>query len=210
MTQVPDLNANASKMRALTEEGIDFEVDVRFLDMLISRSATVLDVGCGIGNAVNGLRTRGHQAFGIDPTVAVLRTAHELYEPSWFRRLGASEITFGHLAGLGLPTTYDAILLAGNVPAFLSETDFAASMAQFENHLSDNGVLIIGTTTAMRGGPTDQDLAVHGTGLILTHRYSDWHLGSFDEESPWSVSIFGRSCKRQFSESPDGNFILRG
>lgn len=209
MTEVPDLHAYASKMRTLTEEGIDFEVDVRFLDMLISRSATVLDIGCGIGNAVNGLRTRGHQAFGIDPTVAVLRTAKELYEPSWFRQLGAADITFGRLVNLGLPTTYDAILLAGNVPAFLTETDFAVCMAQLKNQLNDNGVLIIGTTAAMRGGPTDQDLAVHGTGLILTHRYSDWHLGSFDQDSSWSVSIFGHNTSRQFSDTPDGKFILR-
>ncbi len=210
MTQGPALHSYASKMRMLTEEGIDFEVDVRFLDMLISRSATVLDIGCGIGNAVNGLRARGHQAFGIDPTMAVLRTAEDLYEPSWFRQLGAGEITFGRLAGLALPATYDAILLAGNVPAFLTESDFARCMAQLENHLNHNGVLVIGTTAAMRGGPTDQDLAVRGTGLILTHRYADWHLGSFDQESPWSVSIFGRSSIRQFSETPDGKFILRG
>lgn len=210
MTQVPDLHAYASKMRTLTEEGIDFEVDVRFLDMLISRSATVLDIGCGIGNAVHGLRSRGHQAFGIDPTVVVLQTAEELYEPSWFRQLRATDISVGRLTDLGLPTTYDAILLAGNVPAFLTETDFATCMAQLKNHLNDNGILIIGTTTAMRGGPSDQDHAVHGTDLMLTHRYADWHLGSFAEDSPWSVSIFGRSSIRQFSETPDGKFILKG
>ena len=209
MTQVPDLEAYASKMRALTDEGIDFEVDVRFVDMLISRSATILDIGCGIGHAVNGLRSRGHTAFGIDPATAVLGVAEELYEPAWFRQLSSNDITFERLSDVDLPAQYDAIVLSGNVPAFLTTEDFKACLTQLEKHLNGDGIIIIGTTTALRGGPKDQDRVVEGTTLTLTHRYADWHLGLFAEDSPWSVSIFGRSITRQFSETPDGKFILK-
>nr|WP_233198428.1 methionine biosynthesis protein MetW [Cryobacterium sp. Y50] len=34
--------------------------------MLAGRASTILDIGCGHGSAVNGLRARGHAAFGIE------------------------------------------------------------------------------------------------------------------------------------------------
>ncbi len=49
-------------MRNLTTGGTDLEVDVRFMDMLSPRGARILDIGCGIGSAVKGLRRRGHEA----------------------------------------------------------------------------------------------------------------------------------------------------
>ncbi|WP_404289784.1 class I SAM-dependent methyltransferase [Glutamicibacter arilaitensis] len=208
MDTAPDLNTYASKMRALTLGGSDFEVDVRFMDMLCSRAATILDVGCGIGNAVNGLRLRGHNAYGIDPTEAVLQVATELYEPDWFRPISATEISLDNLVGAGLPIAYDAILLSGNVPTFLSPAEFSSCFAMLGELLKPQGALILGTTSAMRGGTKDQDEASQSTPLLLTHRYADWHLNPFSDDSPWSVSIFARTGTREFSQSPDGKFIL--
>ncbi|MGO2051526.1 SAM-dependent methyltransferase [Arthrobacter sp. MYb229] len=208
MDTATDLNAYAAKMRALTEEGTDLEVDVRFVDMLSSRAATILDIGCGIGNAVHGLRFRGHNAYGIDPTEAVLQVAAELHDPAWFRPISATEISVDNLVRAELPVAYDAILLSGNVPAFLSPAEFSTCFALLGELLRPQGALILGTTSALRGGPKDQDEASKTTELLLTHRYADWHLNPFSDDSPWSVSVFARTETREFPQTPDGKFIL--
>ncbi len=86
-----DYESYAAKMRQHVRAGTDMEVDVRFVDMMTKRRSRVLDIGCGIGNAVNGLRARGHEAYGIDPTPQVLEVAGEFYDPSWFRRMAAGD-----------------------------------------------------------------------------------------------------------------------
>lgn len=48
-----------------------------------------------------------------------------------------------------------------------------------------------GTSSKPRGGPPDQDLAADSAGLMLSDRFSDWHLGHFSrEDSAWSVSVY--------------------
>ena len=79
------------------------EVDVRFVDMMIKRNFIALDIGCGIGNAVNGLRTLGHDAYGVDPTTEVPDVAGDLYGHAYFRNIAAIDTTSGNLALKGLP-----------------------------------------------------------------------------------------------------------
>lgn len=115
----------AAKMRDHVLAGTDLEVDVRFVDMMARRSARILDIGCGIGAAVMGLRSRGHSAYGVDPTPEVLEVAADLYQAAWFRRMAAAEISPAALALGGLPESYDVVLMSGNVPSFLAQDELA-------------------------------------------------------------------------------------
>lgn len=198
----------AAKMRQFVLGDTDLEVDVRFLDMLLPRRSKVLDVGCGIGNAVSGLRARGHEAFGIDPAPQVLKVAAELYDEKWFRCLASSDISANEFLSAGLPTQFDAVLLSGNVPAFLSTTELSSTFYAVRNVLAPDGILVLGTTSAAQGGPADQDIAASCHGFHLLHRYSNWHLKPFTDDSPWSVSVFSTASSREFAEGPDGIFIL--
>jgi hypothetical protein len=78
----------------------------------------------GIGAAVNGLRARGRAAFGVDPTLAVLEVAEDLFNPAWFRSMAATAISPGTLASNGLPEAYDATPMSVNVPSFLTEKNW--------------------------------------------------------------------------------------
>lgn len=208
MIPQPDYSSYAAKMRHLVQSGIDMEVDARFVDMICARGSHILDVGCGIGNAVGALRSRGHAAYGIDPTPAVIGVAFELYDPSWFRLIGALDIAASHLLRLGLPGSYDVILISGNVPAFLSGDELGEVFAHVATLLDPGGKLVVGTTTAVRGGPGDQDRAAASAGLMPAQRYADWHLGPFNDESPWSVSVFRAPGTQDPPTGPDGIFIL--
>jgi hypothetical protein len=99
--------------------------------------------------------------------------------------------------------------MAGNVPAFLPVGSLRHTFAQARELLKDGGHFVIGTSSHARGGPFEQDEAAIATGFELTQRFSDWHLGRYKRDSPWSVSVFvapGESAKR---EAPDGIFILK-
>ncbi|MGP5195754.1 class I SAM-dependent methyltransferase [Arthrobacter rhombi] len=208
MIPQPDYRSYAAKMRRLVLSGVDMEVEARFVDMISRRGARILDVGCGIGTAVAALRTRGHAAHGIDPTPLVLDVAAELYEPSWFRPLGALDISPSRLVRQGLPGSYDVVLMSGNVPAFLSEEELEEAFRHVVTLLNPGGTLVIGTTSAIRGGPGEQDRAAASAGLELLQRFADWHLGPFDADSPWSVSVFLAPGTQDSPRGPDGVFIL--
>ncbi|WP_432397792.1 class I SAM-dependent methyltransferase [Pseudarthrobacter sp. L19] len=203
-----DYDAYAAKMRRLVESGRDMEADARFVDTLVPRGAVILDVGCGIGSAVAALRERGHEAFGIDATPAVLEVATECHDPAWFRKAAAADLSIRKLGLVDLPTRYDAIVVSGNVPAFLTDAELGGVFDLAAEILVPAGQLVIGTTTQARGGPATQDELAVGAGLGLSHRFSDWHLGAFCDSSPWSVSVFTNPGARRATSGPDGMFIL--
>lgn len=208
VTSNPQYVKYAAKMRQHIAGGTDLEVDARFVDMLARRGSTVLDIGCGHGSAVNGLRARGHAAYGIDPTPEVLDVAFENFDSEWFRELGVEGLSPQKLAELGIPNAYDVVLMAGNVPAFLPADGLRHAFIQVRALLKPGGFLVVGTSSRGKGGPADQDREANIACLALTHRFSDWHLGNYSGDSPWSVSIFMAPGEPLRSDTPDGMFIL--
>ncbi|WP_261382539.1 bifunctional 2-polyprenyl-6-hydroxyphenol methylase/3-demethylubiquinol 3-O-methyltransferase UbiG [Arthrobacter sp. UKPF54-2] len=204
----PGYAAYAAKMRGLMDAGVDLEVDARFVDMLSPRRAHILDLGCGIGSAVGALRARGHMAYGVDPSDDVLTVARELFDPACFQDMSAGAVSASALPARGLPGAFDFVFMSGNVPAFLTDDALPKIFKQVSSILNPGGGLIIGTSTKAKGGPAQQDVAAAGSGLTLTHRFSDWHLGPFSEESPWSVSVYSNAGTRRAAEGPDGMFVL--
>jgi len=139
-----------------------------------------------------------------------LDVALDNFDPTWFRELGVESLLARTLADLGIPLSYDAIMMTGNVPAFLSPGSLVRAFGSVFALLSPGGFFIVGTSSKPRGGPLDQDLAVNSTGLTLTNRFSDWHLGRFSrEDSAWSVSVYTAPGDSPRSDSAEGIFILR-
>ena len=210
MRRAANYDAYASKMRGLALSGTDLEVDARFVDMLAHRGSRILDIGCGIGSAVNALRQRGHDASGIDPTSAVLDVAADLFNGSWYRALSVEQMSSAILLGEGLPGHYEVVLMSGNVPSFLSNDGLQAAFREVSRLLVAGGLFVVGTTTNVRGGPSDQNEAAALATLSLVNRFSDWHLGPFTADSSWSVGVYAKPGVPETRSSPDGIFILNG
>ncbi|SDL29542.1 hypothetical protein SAMN04487916_107208 [Arthrobacter sp. ov407] len=134
--------------------------------------------------------------------------ACELFDPAWFRSMNAEGVSAAALREQKLPVAYDLVLMSGNVAAFLTPESLVQTFKHVASLLNPGGFLIVGTSTHSRGGPAAQELAATGSGLTLTHRYSDWHLGLFSEESPWSVSVYSNDGSRRAAGGPDGIFVL--
>ena len=200
--------AYAAKMQQHIADGTDLEVEARFVDMIARRGSTLLDIGCGHGSAVNSLRGRGHAAFGIDPTRVILDVALANFNSEWFRELSVQNLSKDKLAEMGTPSSYDIILMTGNVPAFLPNESLLHAFAQVRALLEPGGLFVVGTSSMVRGGPVDQDTAAEIAGLTLMHRFSDWHLGHYCADSSWSVSVFAAPGEPTRFEAPDGIFVL--
>ncbi len=167
----------------------------------------MLDLGCGIGSAVKALRQRGHEAYGIDPSEPALQVAADLFDSSWYRQLRAEVLSGSSLEELGLPLSYECVLMAGNVPAFLTPIELQAAFNNAARILAPAGLLVTGTSTQSRGGPRDHDEAADASGLALHGRYSNWHLSRFTND-PWCVSIYKAPGVPATPKGPDGMFIL--
>lgn len=154
------------------------------------------------------MRQRGHEAFGIDPTPQVLQVAGELFDAGWFRQFAAGKLDQDVIKACGLPKEFEVIVLAGNVPAFLTPGEFQSLLTFSLKLLADTGVLIIGTTARGKGGTEHQDELLAETPLQLVGRFSDWHLSVFDSSADWSVSVYAKSQKRSGFTPPDGIFVL--
>lgn len=208
MSVSPNYRSYASKMRGMVAAGVDLEADARFIDMLVRPRARILDVDCGIGTAVNALRQRGHEAYGIDPSQEVLDVANDLFDSHWYRKLNGVDLSGSSLEEQGLPQEYDCLLMAGNVPAFLDPSELQTALDLATRILSPGGYLVTGTSTHSRGGPEDQDkIARSAATLSLRHRFSNWHLEPFDND-PWCVSVYASPGTRKPTDGPDGIFIL--
>lgn len=209
MTLSTDLDAYADKMRLLAGKGADLGVDARFIDMLAPRGSRILDIGCGIGSAVNALRLSGHKAYGVDPTRAVLDVAGDIFDTGWYRQLAVEQLSDERLRAEGLPGRYEVILMSGNVPAFLSEETLKDAFRKVFELLVDGGLFVVGTTVAARGGPKAQDTAARLAGFLFLNRFSDWHLSSFEQDSAWSVSVHAKPGTLNAHTGPDGMYILK-
>lgn len=201
--------AYADKFRRMMSDGTDLATEARFLDMLLPRAATVLDVGCGTGSTVAHLRAAGHSSWGVDPDGDVLAVAAEAFDAAWFRRGAAGDLTPSWLAAQGLPTSVDAVTLLGNVLAFLP-ADGAADLARrVASLLRPGGLLVVGTSTAA-GGITGAELgrAASAVGLRRTHRFADWHLAAWTPDSAWTVTLFQNGRGTFDHGAPDGMFVL--
>lgn len=204
-----DFGRYAANMRQLVLAGVDMETEARFIDMLCNRNARILDIGCGIGTTVSALRRKGHLAVGVDPIDAVLHVARELYEPGWYAKISATELHAAALKDAGFPLRFEAILMSGNVPFFLTDEELAKLLERITSMLVPGGQLVIGTTSKVRGGAKDQDTAVKSSGLKLLHRYANWHLEPFTDQALWSVSVYRAGARALAYDAPDGQFILR-
>ncbi|MPV36135.1 class I SAM-dependent methyltransferase [Georgenia subflava] len=201
-------SAYAEKFRRMIGDGVDLGTEARFVDMLLPRGSNVLDVGCGTGSFVAHVRRAGHAAWGVDADPDVLAVAHEHFDARWYVRGDAVALSAPWCAENGLPGSFHAVTMLGNVPAFLPAGSAEGLMREVATILAPGGFLVVGTS-ARRGAVQLDDLdgAARRARLDLRARFADWHLAPFDDDSPWSVSVFAVDGALEHS-SPDAVFVL--
>ena len=148
------------------------------------RPSRVLDAGCGTGRVAIELARRGIDVVGVDVDSSMLATARRL----------APELTWVEhdLATLDLGTSFDVVLLAGNVPLFTPAGTTGAVVAGCARHLAGDGVLIAGFSLDRGYGLDDYDAEATRAGLRLVERHATWECDPFTVGGDYAVSIHAR------------------
>ena len=153
---------------------------------------SVLDAGCGTGRVAIELDRRGIDVVGVDVDQHMLDEARtKASHVPWI--LG--DLMDVEVLGTGTGTArreFDAVVMAGNVMAFVEIGTEAAVVANMAGHLGPGGRLVSG----FRLGLTpltfaDYDRFAADAGLELEHRWTTWDREPFDGGS-YAVTVHRR------------------
>lgn len=168
------------RFRSMAAEGQDLDGEARFVDVMVSRGARVLDAGCGPGRVGGRLAGLGHHVVGVDIDAALIDVA-QLEHPgaTWLTR----DLADLDLDADGVAAQFDAIVSAGNVMTFLDPATRRSILQRLLVHLAPEGRLVVGFG-ANRGYEFDDFfIDAESVGLRNELLLSSWDLRPFDAAS---------------------------
>jgi len=145
------------------------------------RPASALDAGCGTGRVAIELARRGVTVVGVDVDASMLATARQAAPGiEWIEH---------DLTSLALASTFDAVVVAGNVPLFTPAGTHAALVAGCARHVRPGGALVAGFQLGRGYLLEDYDAHCAAAGLTLSERYSTWDRAPFAVRCDYAVSV---------------------
>ena len=164
---------------ALAAKGVDVHGEASFVEGL--GPSSVLDAGCGTGRVAAELARRGIEVIGVDADPSMIATA----------RRQAPGITWveADVTGLDLGRTFDAVVMAGNVPLFTPSGTQPALVAGCARHLATGGLLVAGFSLDGRYAIERYDADCAAAGLVLSERYATWDREPWVEGGAYAVSV---------------------
>ena len=147
--------------------------------------ATVLDAGCGTGRVAIELARHGIEVVGVDVDASMLATARRLApDIDWIEQ---------DLTRLDLGRSFDAVVMAGNVPLFTPAGTHEALVAGVARHVAPDGVLVAGFSLGRGYGVDAYDHHADLAGLTLAERFATWDRAPWTADSDYAVSVHRRS-----------------
>jgi trans-aconitate methyltransferase len=170
--------------------GKDPHGEVAFVERLMRRhglpaTARFLDAGCGTGRVAIELDRRGFLVEGTDVDADMLGHA----------KSKAPHITWtqADLARLRLGSTFDVIVMAGNVILFVEPEHRPLVAPALHGHGAPGGLLVAGMQLARADGrrvslPT-WDAWMESAGFELVERVATWDDDPWHESADYVVSV---------------------
>jgi len=93
------------------------------------------------------------------------------------------------LPARGMPEPFHAVVIAGNVMAYVAAGTEPRVLARVAAHVRVDGVVVVGFGTD-RGYPiTDFDTHAAAAGLTLEHRFATWDLRPWRDDATFVVTV---------------------
>ncbi|GEE01843.1 hypothetical protein nbrc107696_22890 [Gordonia spumicola] len=168
------------RFRTMAADGVDLVGEARLVDAMVGRNSRILDAGCGPGRVGGHLHEVGHDVIGVDVDPILIDAAIADHPgPDW---------RVGDLAVLDLDTTFDAIVCAGNLLAFVAPNTESLVLGRLKAHLAEGGFIIVGFHIDKLALDVF-DAAVADAGLRLDLRLSTWDVKPWHDDADFAVSI---------------------
>jgi SAM-dependent methyltransferase len=180
----------------LLVDGEDIDGEARLADVLAPRGATVLDAGSGMGRVADGLVRRGHQVTAVEKDQALIAQSRKTFPEVTVVESDILGLTPGLLEGQGRPSSYDLVVVVGNVMVLLAEGTERRALETLAALLAPDGRMLVGFR--MVGGPQNAHTYpaaafvadLEAAGLSVQHRFDSYSLSPTDDEdyAVWVLS----------------------
>lgn len=191
-----DTTGYLERFSKLIEEGADIVGEARLADTLAKRGSTILDAGAGIGRIGAELQRRGHTVVAAEKDPSLVADAAARYPDLPMIATDLLALTPELLEEQGLPTSFDLIVLVGNVIVLVAPDTERRLLAALRDLLTPGGRILvgfhpIGGHSSARPYPFD-DFAADATavGLTVQHRFGTYELDPPAED--YVVAILAR------------------
>jgi len=179
---------------ARAAKGLDVHGEANLIEKLLhsdlnqtasAQPYRVLDAGCGTGRMAIELARRGADIVGVDLDEVMLKQAKNK-APHLDWRLG-------DLSSIKLDTTFDAIVMAGNVMIYVTPGTEAETLANMAYHLKPGGLLVTAFELTPHSWTTltleSYDQLTKIAGLKKIARWSTWEQKLWDQHDTYAVSV---------------------
>jgi SAM-dependent methyltransferase len=182
-------NFYAERFEKMIADGTDLEGEARFVDAMVQREAAVLDAGCGTGRIAAALCRMGHRGVGVDKDAGLVDIASKRYPGVPFLTCDLLELTAEKLRGVGVPDSFDVIILAGNVMVYLAPGTERAVLDNLARLLRPAGRIVAGFATDRAYSLSCFCADAEANGLAVEHRCETWHLDRATDDADWAVVV---------------------
>jgi SAM-dependent methyltransferase len=166
----------------LIARGEDIDGEARLADVLVPRAARILDAGAGLGRVAAALLARGHDVTAVEKDPDLIARAHRLFPHVVVVEADILELTPALLDRQGRPSSYDLIVVVGNVMVYLAEDTESRALRTLVELLAPDGRILVGFAPE-KGPPHSReysaaDFRQHArtAGLVVEHEFSTYDL----------------------------------
>jgi SAM-dependent methyltransferase len=173
----------AERFEELLDAGEDVDGEARLADVLAPRRpARVLDAGAGIGRVAAGLAARGHDVTAVENDPDLVARSRARFPEIPVVDADILELSPAVLERAGRPTSYDVVVVVGNVMVYLAEDTEVRALRTLAGLLAPDGRILVGFHP-VAGPPHSHDYPVEtfldhvaAADLELEHRFGTYQL----------------------------------
>ncbi|MGI9156947.1 MAG: class I SAM-dependent methyltransferase [Marmoricola sp.] len=195
--ELADHTGYGRRFAQLVADGKDIDGEARLADVLAPRGARILDAGSGMGRVAAGLARRGHDVTAVEKDPALVAQSRETFPDVRVVQSDILGLTPALLEAAGRPSSYDVVVVVGNVMVLLAEGTERRALETLGALLAPNGRILVGFH--MVGGPQNAHIYpaeefvadVEAAGLTVQHTLGGYDLNPTDDD--YAVWVLART-----------------
>jgi 2-polyprenyl-3-methyl-5-hydroxy-6-metoxy-1,4-benzoquinol methylase len=180
----------AQRWERLEAAGEDIDGEARAIDAIADRESTILDAGAGNGRVAGYLAAAGHDVTGIDLDPHLVQVANVKYPQAHFEVADLAD--FALRDDNGQLKTFDIIVSAGNVQAFLADWERVPALVNVAQHMHEGSRFVTGFQLTRGYSNAQFTDDAQAAGLEVYQRFGTWQFKPFSEDGEFLLAVARR------------------